>query len=230
MNTFTPARSAAIAALTATALLTAGCANMSEEQKGTAKGAGIGAVVGATAGVLIGDNKRAAATGAAVGAVGGAIAGNIWSKKMEEKKRALEQQTQGTGIDVAQTPNNELKVNVPADSGFATGRSDVRPQLRSVLDTFAAGLDPNMRVRVIGHTDSTGSDAINDPLSLDRAQSVRDYLAARGVQPARVETRGRGSKEPVADNSTEAGRAANRRVEIFLREPEQAAAPTQPRS
>lgn len=230
MNTApTHARTALVAALTAAALL-AGCANMSEEQKGTAKGAGIGAVVGAAAGVLIGDNKRGAATGAAVGAIGGAIAGNIWSKKMEEKKRALEQQTAGTGIDVAQTANNELKVNVPADSGFATGRSDVRPQLRSVLDTFASGLDPSMRVRVIGHTDSTGSDAINDPLSLDRAHSVRDYLAARGVQPARVETVGRGAREPVSDNTSDAGRAANRRVEIFLREPEQAAAATQPRS
>lgn len=231
MNTHpTHARTTLVAALTAAALL-AGCANMSEEQKGTAKGAGIGAVVGAAAGVLIGDNKRGAATGAAIGAVGGAIAGNIWSKKMEEKKRALEQQTQGTGIEVAQTQNNELKVNVPADSGFATGRSDVRPQLRSVLDTFAAGLDPHMRVRVIGHTDSTGSDAINDPLSLDRAHSVRDYLAAKGVQPARVETTGRGSREPLADNTSDAGRAANRRVEIFLREPEQAAATgTAPRS
>jgi outer membrane protein OmpA-like peptidoglycan-associated protein len=226
----TPKRTSLVVALTAAALLTAGCANMSEEQKGTAKGAGIGAVVGAAAGVLIGDNKRGAATGAAVGAVGGAIAGNIWSKRMEEKKRALEQQTQGTGIDVAQTANNELKVNVPADSGFATGRSDVRPQLRSVLDTFAAGLDPNMRVRVIGHTDSTGSDAVNDPLSLDRAQSVRDYLAGKGVQAARIETQGRGAREPVSDNTSDAGRAANRRVEIFLREPEQAAAAAQPRS
>ncbi|HEU4460284.1 MAG TPA: OmpA family protein [Methylibium sp.] len=230
-TTSTRARPSAWLATVVAGSLLAACANMSEEQKGTAKGAGIGAAVGGVAGVLIGDNKRGAATGAAIGAVGGAIAGNIWSRRMEEKKRALEQQTQGTGIDVAQTPNNELKVNVPADSGFATGRSEVRPQLRSVLDTFAAGLDPNMRVRVIGHTDSTGSDAINDPLSLDRAHSVRDYLAARGVQPARVETAGRGSKEPVADNSSESGRAANRRVEIFLREPEQAAASgAQPRS
>jgi len=228
-SSFPPIR--ALAALTAAAVLSSGCASMDDQQKDTAKGAGIGAVVGAAAGVLIGDNKRGAATGAAVGAIGGAIAGNIWSKKMEEKKRALEQQTQGTGIDVAQTQNNELKVNVPADSGFATGRADVRPQLRGVLDTFASGLDPHMRVRVIGHTDSTGSDAINNPLSLERAQSVRDYLAGRGVQAARIETEGRGSREPVSDNTSDAGRASNRRVEIFLREPEQAASTApQPRS
>ena len=90
---------------------------------------------------------------------------------------------------------------------------------RPVLDQFAQGLDPNMRVRIVGHTDSTGSDAINNPLSIDRAESVRDYLAGKGVAASRVETEGRGSREPVADNGTDAGRAQNRRVEIFLRDP-----------
>ncbi len=225
-----PTTARALVAITAAAFL-AGCANMSEREKGTAQGAGAGALAGAVAGVLIGDSKKGAATGAAIGAIGGAIAGNLWSKKMEDKRKALEQQTQGTGIDVSRTPNNELKLNIPADSGFAVNRSDVQPQLRGVLDSFATGLDPHMRVRVIGHTDSTGSDAINNPLSVDRAASVRDYLAARGVQSARVEIAGRGSREPVADNASDAGRAANRRVEIFLREPEsQAAAGTAPRS
>jgi outer membrane protein OmpA-like peptidoglycan-associated protein len=76
-------------------------------------------------------------------------------------------------------------------------------------------------VSIIGHTDSTGSDAINNPLSLERAHSVRDYLAARGVSASRIETSGRGEREPIADNGSEAGRAKNRRVEIFLREPGQ---------
>ncbi len=220
-----------LAALTALALL-AGCENMSEREKGTAKGAGIGAAVGAAAGVLIGDNKRGAATGAAVGAVAGAIGGNIWSKKMEDKRRALEQQTQGTGVDVSRTADNQLKVNVPSDISFATGRAEVQPQLRSVLDSFANGLanDPTTRVRIVGHTDSTGSDAINNPLSIDRANSVRDYLAGRGVQPARVDTSGRGSLEPIADNGSDAGRGRNRRVEIFLREPDQAGSTGQPKS
>lgn len=216
----TPTRT--LIALTAAAVL-AGCANMSEREKGTAQGAGAGALAGAALGAIIGDSSKSAATGAAIGAVGGAIAGNLWSKRMEDKRRAMEQSTAGTGIDVTRTPNNELKLNIPADSGFAVGRSAVQPQLARVLDSFSTGLDATMRVRVIGHTDSTGSDAINNPLSVDRAASVRDYLAARGVQPARVEVAGRGSKEPVADNGTDAGRAANRRVEIFLREPEQAA-------
>lgn len=229
-NVHLPAQRA-ILALGAAALL-AGCQNMSQREADTAKGAGIGAAVGAVAGVLIGDSKKSAATGAAVGAVGGAIAGNVWSKKMEEKRRAMEQSTQGTGVDVTRTADNQLKLNVPSDISFDTGRSAVKPELRSVLDSFATGLagDPTMRVRIVGHTDSTGSDAINNPLSVDRAQSVRDYLAARGVAASRIETAGRGANEPIADNSSAAGRAQNRRVEIFLREPEQAAVPQQPRS
>jgi outer membrane protein OmpA-like peptidoglycan-associated protein len=138
---------------------------------------------------------------------------------MEDKRAAMEKATQGTGIDVARTTDNQLKVNVPSDFSFDVGRSAIKPQMRPVLDQFAQGLDPTMRVRIIGHTDSTGNDAINNPLSVDRAHSVRDYLAARGVSPTRVETEGRGSREPVADNGSDAGRAQNRRVEIMLREP-----------
>ncbi|QTN21301.1 OmpA family protein [Rhizobacter sp. AJA081-3] len=200
----------------AAAAFLAGCADMSERQKGTATGAAIGAVAGA---VLSSATGGKAGTGAVVGGALGAVGGNLWSKRMEEKRAAMEQATQGTGIDVARTPDNQLKVNVPSDFSFDIGRSAIKPQMRPVLDQFAQGLDPNMRVRIVGHTDSTGSDAINNPLSVDRAQSVRDYLAGRGVAPSRVETQGHGSREPVADNGSDAGRAQNRRVEIFLREP-----------
>jgi outer membrane protein OmpA-like peptidoglycan-associated protein len=75
-----------------------------------------------------------------------------------------------------------------------------------------------MEVRIVGHTDSTGSDAINNPLSVNRAQSARDYLVARGVNSSRISIDGRGSREPVADNGTESGRARNRRIDIFLAE------------
>ena len=204
-----------LATLAAAALL-AGCENMSERQKGTATGAAIGAVLG---GVVSSATGGKAGTGAVVGGAVGAVAGNLWSKRMEDKRAAMEQATQGTGIEVARTPQNELKVNVPSDFSFDVGRAAIKPQMRPVLDQFAQGLDPTMRVRIVGHTDSTGNDAINNPLSVDRAQSVRDYLAGRGVSPARVETTGRGSHEPVADNGSDAGRAQNRRVEILLREP-----------
>jgi outer membrane protein OmpA-like peptidoglycan-associated protein len=198
------------------ATMVAGCKNMTPREEGTAKGAGLGALAGAAIGSATG---HSAGKGALIGGVVGAVAGNLWSKRMEEKRAAMERATQGTGIDVARTQDNELKVNVPSDFSFDIGRSAIKPQMRPVLDQFAQGLDPTMRVRIVGHTDSTGSEAINNPLSLDRAQSVRDYLATRGIAPSRVETAGHGEREPVASNDTEEGRARNRRVEIFLREP-----------
>jgi outer membrane protein OmpA-like peptidoglycan-associated protein len=201
----------------AAAVAAAGCANMSERQKGTAGGAAIGAAAGA---VLARATGGKAGTGAVVGGAIGAVAGNLWSKRMEEKRKAMEQATQGTGIDVSRTPDNELKVNVPSDFSFDVGRANVKPDMRPVLDQFAQGLDPSMRVRVIGHTDSTGSDAVNDPLSMDRAQSVRSYLIGKGVAASRIDIEGKGSHMPVADNGSTAGRARNRRVEIFLREPD----------
>jgi outer membrane protein OmpA-like peptidoglycan-associated protein len=204
----------------ATAFLLTGCENMSERQKGTAVGAGIGAAAGAVISKATGGK---AGTGAVVGGAIGAVAGNVWSKKQEERRAAMEKATQGTGVDVSRTADNQLKVNIPSDVSFDTGSATVKPQMRSVLDTFAQSLqgDPNAHVKIIGHTDSTGSDAVNNPLSVERAQSVRDYLAARGVSPTRVEVEGHGEREPIADNSTDAGRAKNRRVEIYLREPAQ---------
>jgi outer membrane protein OmpA-like peptidoglycan-associated protein len=195
----------------------AGCENMSEVEKGTATGAAIGAAVGT---VLSSATGGKGATGAVIGGAVGAIAGNVWSKKMEDKRVAMERATQGTGIEVDRTSDNQLKVSVPSDLSFDIGRADLKPALRPLLDQFAQGLDGTVNVLVIGHTDNSGSDAINEPLSRQRAQTVRDYLYARGVPAARLETAGRAAREPVADNGSEAGRAKNRRVEIFLREPQ----------
>ena len=215
MKTFPMLTRGALAATLAFAL--AGCGNMSERQKGTATGGGIGAVVGAAIGSATGGK---AATGALIGGAIGAVGGNLWSKRMQDKQRAMERATAGTGIEVARTADNQLKVNVPSDLSFAVGRADLNPSLRPILEQFAQGLDSTVKVIVVGHTDSSGSDAINDPLSLQRAQTVRDYLATHGVPTGRMDIAGRGSREPVADNSSDAGRAKNRRVEIFLREPQ----------
>jgi len=203
--------------LAAAVALATGCENMSERQKGTAVGAAIGAVGGAA--IAKGTGGKAG-TGAVIGGAVGAVAGNLWSKRMEDKRAAMQRATQGTGIGVERTADNQLKVNVPSDFSFDVGRADIKPQMRPVLDQFAQGLDPTMRVSVIGHTDNTGSDAVNDPLSRERASAVRQYLASRGVATTRVEIAGRGEHEPVADNASEAGRAQNRRVEIYLREPQ----------
>jgi outer membrane protein OmpA-like peptidoglycan-associated protein len=217
MTTNTTFRASLCALAAATALL-AGCESMSERQKGTATGAGVGAVAGA---VISSATGGKAGTGAAAGGVLGAVIGNVWSKKQEERRAAMEQATKGTGVEVSRTADDQLKLNIPNDVSFDTGSAAIKPTMRSVLDPFANSLrdDANARITIVGHTDSTGSDAVNNPLSLERAQSVRDYLASRGVTPARVETAGRGEREPLADNGTDAGRARNRRVEIFLREP-----------
>jgi outer membrane protein OmpA-like peptidoglycan-associated protein len=203
-----------VVAVSAAAMLMAGCAdmNLSETQKGTAIGAGVGALAGAA----IGRDAKGTVIGAGVGALGG----YVWSKHMQDKKLAMERATMGSGVQVTQTPDNQLKLNIPSDISFDTGRADIKPNLRPILDQFASGLSgqPNTEVRIIGHTDSQGSDAVNDPLSMQRAQAARQYLAARGVDPNRIAVAGRGEREPVADNSTEAGRARNRRVEIFLGE------------
>ena len=204
--------------LAAASLLMAGCENMSERQKGTASGAGIGAVAGAVISSATGGN---AGTGAAAGGVLGAVIGNVWSKRQEDRRAAMEQATKGTGVEVSRTADNQLKLNIPNDVSFDTGSAAIKPTMRSVLDPFANSLrdDPNARITIIGHTDSTGSEAVNNPLSVERAQSVRDYLSSRSVSASRIETVGRGEREPIADNNTAEGRAKNRRVEILLREP-----------
>lgn len=202
---------AAVAAVTASALLLAGCANMSETQRNSAIGAGVGAVAGG----LIGDGK-----GAVIGAGVGALGGYAWSRYMENKRTQMQQATAGTGVQVTQTPDNQLKLNIPNDVSFATNSAAIEPRLRPILDQFAQGLgqQPGMEVNIVGYTDSTGNDAINNPLSLARANSVRDYLSARGVPARTIRTEGRGSHEPIASNDTAEGRAHNRRVEIYVGE------------
>lgn len=208
------------AASVAAALTLTGCANMSETQQGTAKGAAIGAAAGAVLGAVTGGSSSAG-KGAVLGAGAGALGGYIWSKKMQDQKAAMEKATAGTGVAVTQTTDNRLKMEIPSDISFDVGRSTVKSDFAVVLNQFATSLNanPNTVVSVIGHTDSTGSDSVNDPLSVDRANSARDYLMARGVAATRFNTMGRGAKEPIADNNTAEGRAKNRRVEIYVAEP-----------
>jgi len=198
-----------------------GCADMSPTQRGTATGGGIGAGLGAILGATTGGGGGGrTATGAVLGGAAGAVIGNIWSSKMENQKRQMEQATQGTGVQVSQTPDNRLKLEIPSDISFETNRADIQPNFRPVLDRFAATLadNPYTVVTIIGHTDNTGSDAINDPLSVSRAAHTRDYLVGRGIAAPRFIVEGRGSHEPIVANDSAANRARNRRVEIFVAE------------
>ena len=199
----------------------AGCANLTETQKTTGTGAAIGAVAGAAVGAATGGGGgKRVATGAAIGAAVGGGGGYLWSKHMERQKTAMEEATRGTGVNVSQTADNRLRMEIPSDVSFDTGRYDIKPNMRPIFDRFATTLNENpvTTVTITGHTDSTGTDAINDPLSVNRAAATRNYLTARGVASNRIAINGRGSHEPVADNNTVSGRAMNRRVEIFVAE------------
>jgi len=204
----------AVAGLSAAAVLLSGCVYMTESQRDTAIGTGVGAGVGAAAGGMIGGNGRGAIIGAGIGALGG----YAWSQYMASKKVQMERAAAGTGVQVTQTVDNRLELNVPNDISFAVNSAEIQAQLRPVLDQFAADLggERGLEIHIVGHTDSSGNDAINDPLSLARANSVRAYLTGRGVNPALIRTEGRGAHQPIASNDTAEGRARNRRVEIYL--------------
>ncbi len=204
-----------LAGALAGALLIASCASY---EPNTARDTGVGAAAGAAVGALVHGSNRT--HGALAGAAIGALGGYIWSSQMEKQKREMEQATRGTGVQVSQTADNQLRLDVPSDVSFDIGRAEIKSNFIPILDRFAQTLNEHRttKVRIVGHTDSTGSDAINDPLSVNRASSTRNYLVAKGVDASRIAIDGRGSREPIADNSTDAGRAKNRRVELFVSE------------
>lgn len=175
----------------------------------------VAAFLSACAGVGVGGRDAAGSSSGAGSAIGPG-----WSQRMEDRRVAMERATRGSSAEVTRTPDNQLKLVFPSDISFDPNGFAIKPRLRGLLDPLAGLLtgDAAASMTVVGHTDNTGSEAVNNPLSLDRAQSVRDYLVGRGVRATQIRTVGRGAREPVADNGTEAGRTRNRRVEIFLRE------------
>ena len=177
----------------------------------------VGAVLGAGAGYLLGDviGGRNDRTEQIIGAGIGAIAGGAIGNYMDRQEAELRRQTAGTGVDVIRQ-GDELLLSMPSGITFAFNRYDIQPQFQATLNEVAQTLNayPSTMIDVLGHTDSIGSDAYNQTLSEQRARAVANYLIARGVNRARIATRGYGETMPIADNATEAGRAANRRVEI----------------
>ena len=202
----------------AAAVALAGCAATEDftsnpEKQKTRQGAAIGAAGGAVAGLLIDGGWKGALIGAGVGALAGGAVGNYQDK--QEKK--LRQQMAGTGVEVVRKGDN-ITLDMPGNVTFAFDSAELNPQFNSVLDKVAQTLvefDQTV-IQIAGHTDSTGSHAYNMKLSDQRAASVRGYLAGRGVPGQRMHTVGAGPDHPIADNSTEAGRAENRRVEITI--------------
>lgn len=198
-----------------------GCATVDRTMGGmsqggrTAAGAGAGAAVGAGLGALIGDSSEAALIGAGIGAVAGSIMGYNWSgiKNDVEQSGARD-----LGVAVIEMPDGTLKVNIPSHVSFDTGKSALKPGLLPVLDSVARALvqHPELRAKAIGYTDSTGPAQLNQRLSLNRAEAVTNYIARQGISMGRLTAEGRASANPIGDNSTEQGRALNRRVELFL--------------
>ncbi len=145
------------------------------------------------------------------------------SSTLEAKRMALEAANQTTGISVLATANGQLQINLPSDFSFDSDGASVKPGMRPLLDHLAADLAgptmANLLIQVIGFTDSEGSESANVTLSLARANNVRKYLEGKGIAAARLSAEGRGEEAPLAGNDKRYGRALNRRVEIYLREP-----------
>lgn len=178
----------------------------------TAWGAGIGTAVGAGVGALVGGEKGAL-IGAGVGAGVGAASGGY----MDIQARKLREELQGTGVQVARDGDN-IRLIMPNAITFNTNESVIKSSANRVLDSVAKVAEEYNKtsLRIIGYTDSTGNDSINVPLSQKRAAAVAQYLELRGVSAARITAMGMGSQNPIASNSTAAGREQNRRVEIYL--------------
>jgi outer membrane protein OmpA-like peptidoglycan-associated protein len=198
---------------------TAACVTDPETGERKISKAAIGAGVGLVGGYLAGDviGGRSDRTEKIVGAGIGAVAGGAIGAYMDKQERELREKTAGTGVDITRN-GDELVLNMPSGITFPINSYEIQPQFRPTLDQVAQTLAayPSTLIDVYGHTDPSGGDAINIPLSQNRAQSVANYLSTRGVAAARMATRGFGSSQPIADNSTEAGRAANRRVELRI--------------
>jgi len=195
-------------------LLLSGC-GASNTVKGGGIGAGAGGALGAGIGAIIGGGKGAA-WGAGIGAIVGGGAGAVIGNKMDKQKKELEE------INNAQVEsiNDGQALKVTFESGilFATNSSSLNSASQTSLSQFATSLrnNPDTDIQIIGHTDNTGSDAINNPLSEKRAEAVYNYLLQSGVTGNRMQSTGMGSTQPVADNSSPAGRTQNRRVEVFI--------------
>ncbi|MGO4409085.1 MULTISPECIES: OmpA family protein [unclassified Brevundimonas] len=208
-----------VALLGATACTTTDPYSSTPNRNNTATGAIAGALGGAVLGYLTNTSsgeqgRKNALIGAGVGALAGAGVGQY----MDRQQRALEAELSGTGVGVARQGDN-LVLRMPSDVTFASSQSNLDSRFLPVLDDVARVLKEYDRsmVDVVGHTDSSGGDGINQPLSERRASSVASYLMDHGVIRERLYVAGNSSRNPIADNSTVEGKAKNRRVEILIR-------------
>ena len=211
-----------ILAMTVVAVFASGCKTLDpytreEKTSNATKGAMIGAAAGAVAGLISGDDAVERRQHALIGAGIGALAGGSIGYYMDKQEADLRAQLEGTGVSVTRIGDN-ITLNMPGNVTFAHNSSDLSPVFFDVLNSVGKVLDEYEQtvIEVAGHTDSTGSEAHNQALSERRAGSVVTYLSGQGVMQQRLITVGMGELRPIADNSSAAGRQANRRVEITM--------------
>jgi len=189
--------------------------NQTQPRNRTGTGALIGAGIGTAVGLLSGNNaterRQRAMVGAGIGALSGAAIGHY----QDQQERALRERVANTGIGVERDGDNII-LNLPDNVTFDFNKTTLKPQFYPALSRAANTLAEYNQtiVEVVGHTDSVGSDEVNNRISRQRAEAVANYLSNQGVQRERLEILGAGKRYPIADNSTDAGRAQNRRVEI----------------
>ncbi|MCR6662258.1 MAG: OmpA family protein [Luteimonas sp.] len=204
-------------------LLLGGCAsytgqtNDPNDPNRTRNAALIGAGIGAVAGLLSGNSATERRQHAMIGAGIGGLAGGAVGAYQDRQEAELRRQTQGTGVDVSRD-GDTIKLNLPDGVTFDFNRVELKSQFYPALNNIASTLREYNQtiVEVSGHTDSIGTDAVNQRISEQRAQNVASYLIGQGLQRERFEIVGFGKRFPIADNSTEQGRSLNRRVEIRI--------------
>ena len=197
-----------------------GCSSMTNTGKGALIGGGGGAAAGAGIGALIGGGKGAG-IGAAIGAAVGAGAGTLIGNRMDKQKKELEAQlAEQAKVEQTTDANGLQAIKVTFDGGilFATNSSTLSEQAKADLSRFAQSViaNPNTDVSIYGYTDNTGTLAANEKVSTARANAVMDYLIKCGVPASRLKAKGIPMADYVASNDTAAGRAQNRRVEIYI--------------
>lgn len=196
------------------------CSTMTNTGKGALIGTGGGAAVGAGLGALLGGGKGAG-IGSAIGAAVGAGAGALIGKRMDKQQKELEAQlAQQATIEQTTDQNGLQAIKVTFEGGilFPTNKYTLNQQAQSDLSRFAQSLmqNPGTNVQILGFTDNTGTFAVNQKLSTERADAVLTYLVNSGVAPTRLTAKGIPMADYIASNDTAAGRAQNRRVEIYI--------------
>jgi outer membrane protein OmpA-like peptidoglycan-associated protein len=210
MNAVNRKLTVALAALTVSTGMT-GCASMNNTERGAAAGAGAGGAIGAIIGRQTGNTARGAIIGAVVGGAAGAVIGRRMDRQAEQLEQSVPNaEVERVGEGIAVTFESGVLFPFDSDQIVPAGRENLRQLANSLRDY------PETEVLIVGHTDSQGADDYNMRLSYRRAESARAFLTAQGIPGSRIRVEGRGETEPLADNSTDAGRAQNRRVEVAI--------------